>query len=65
MKKRIFSLTVVCILALLIASGASAAEKSREETLDAAYEHLVKVMNPQEMKQLFALFDGMKDIGLS
>ncbi len=65
MKKRIFSLTVVCILALLIASGASAAEKSREETLDAAYEHLVKVMNPQEMKKLFALFDGMKDIGLS
>ena len=65
MKKSIFALTVACILALLIVSGASAAEKSKEETLDAAYEHLVKVMNPEEMKELFALFDTMKDVGLS
>ena len=65
MKKSIFVLTIVCILALLIVSEASAAEKSKEETLDAAYEHLVKVMNPEEMKKLFALFDTMKDVGLS
>ena len=65
MKKAFFVLTVVIILALLSASGASAAEKSKEETLDAAYEHLVKVMNPEEMKKLFALFDTMKDVGLS
>lgn len=65
MKKAFYVLTVVIILALLSASGASAAEKSKEETLDAAYEHLVKVMNPEEMKKLFALFDTMKDVGLS
>ena len=65
MKKTFFVLTVVIILALLSVSGASASEKSKEETLDAAYEHLIEVMNPGEMKELFALFDSMKDIGLT
>ena len=65
MKKLHIMLVVLCIFSLFLASVAFAGGMSREETLDAAYEHLVKVMEPEKLNELFSLFDTMKDVGLS
>lgn len=65
MKKLHIMLVVLCIFSLFLDSVAFAEGMSREETLDAAYEHLVKVMEPEKLNELFSLFDTMKDVGLS
>ena len=64
MKKLVILIAVACSLGLLLASVAPAAA-TREETLSAAQERLSKLLDSEETRELFALFDKMKDVGLS
>ncbi len=65
MKKLVILIAVACSLGLLLASVASAAAATREEALSAAQERLARLFDSEDTRELFALFDKMKNVGLS
>jgi len=64
MKKTVILIATTCFIGLLLISGATAA-MTREEALNAAQERLDRLFDSEETRELFALFDKMKNVGLS